>query len=87
MLRPPRRQVHRLCDLEIKWTLDGVKTGQVAIYLLVYNDVHFYAGFSPALENFVEPIILIKFAWPPKIHLRGKPPVLGIGWFIYDVAP
>jgi hypothetical protein len=59
--------------------LDGVKVGQVTIYLLVHNDVHFDTSFSPALEDSVETVILIKFAWPPKIQLRRKPPVLGIG--------
>lgn len=59
--------------------MDGVEAGQVTIYLFVYNDVHFDTSVGPALENSVEPVILIKLAWPPKIQLRGKPPVLGIG--------
>jgi len=62
--------------------LDGVKGGQITIYLLVYNDVHFDTSISPALENSVEPIILIKFARPPKIQLWRKPPVLGIGSYM-----
>ena len=45
-------------------------------YLFVYNDVHFDTGFSPAFKNSVEPVIFIKFAWPPKIYLWRQPPIL-----------
>ena len=49
------------------------------VYLFVYNYVHFNTGFGPALEDSVETIILIKFAWPPKINFWRKPPVLMVG--------
>lgn len=67
MLRPRRRHVHRLSDLgrERRWT--GSTLGQVTTYLLVHNDVHFDTSFSPALKDPIETVILVKFAWTPKI--------------------
>ena len=79
VLGPPRRHVHCLSDLWTEQALDGVDVGKVSIYLLVDNDVHFDTLLSPALEDAVKAVLLIKFAWPPEIQLRRKPPVLGVG--------
>lgn len=49
------------------------------IYLLVYDDIHVDTSFGLAFEDSVEAVIFVEFAWPPKIQLWRKPPVLRIG--------
>lgn len=61
------------------------KRGQVTVYLLVYNYIHSDTSFSLALEDSIETVILIKFTRPPKIQLRRKPPVLGVGSYMAKV--
>lgn len=55
----------------VTWKSNGRRTvsalGQVAIYLLIHDDVHFNTSFSPALEESVEAVILVQFARPPEI--------------------
>jgi hypothetical protein len=36
-------------------------------YFLVHDDVHSDAGLSPALEDSIETIVLVEFAWPSKV--------------------
>jgi len=53
----------------------------VIAYFLVHNDVHSNTGLGLAFKDPVETVVLMEFAWSPKIQLRREPPILEDGLY------